>query len=340
MPPIALDATYSLGSNLSGVGVYSREILYGLAAAHPEARFRWCYRTHRVLRSLGEALPSNASRRVIAGLLPPPAQLFHGLNQRLPQGKFARALTTFHDLFVLSGDYSTPEFRARFAAQARDAVSRSDVIICVSRFTADQVRDLLAVDEARIRVVHHGVRARPLPDVPREPVALFVGAVQRRKNVARIVRAFRALPADWKLVIAGAAGFGAAEAMAAIDESPARDRIEVTGYVSDAELTRLYARASLCVFPSLDEGFGMPVLEAMAAGVAVITSNRSALLEVAGDAALLVDPQREEEIASAMTVLAGDAAKREELQRRGKERAQHFTWRKAVDETWSAYGTL
>ena len=93
-------------------------------------------------------------------------------------------------------------------------------------------------------------------------------------------------------MLAGSRGYGSAEILARIERSPARDRISVTGYVSPAELAGWYARAMIFAFPSLDEGFGMPVLEAMAAGIPSVTSNRSALPEVAGDAALLVDPER------------------------------------------------
>ncbi|HEV2445881.1 MAG TPA: glycosyltransferase family 1 protein, partial [Candidatus Sulfopaludibacter sp.] len=91
---IAIDATYSIGEELSGVGLYSREILYGLAAAHPEARFQFCYRPHRYFRSWREKLPPNAGRR----LRPHSADLFHGLNQRLPHIPLRRAIATFHDL--------------------------------------------------------------------------------------------------------------------------------------------------------------------------------------------------------------------------------------------------
>src|SRR5207244_2103262 len=99
---IALDATYSIGDNLSGMGVYSREILFGLAAAHPEASFQFCYRPHRFLRSWRETLPRNCRRSMLQEpVLPRGADIFHGLNQRLPSIRLRRTVTTFHDLFVL-----------------------------------------------------------------------------------------------------------------------------------------------------------------------------------------------------------------------------------------------
>ena len=264
---IALDATYSIGDNLSGVGVYSREILFGLAGAHPAARFQLCFRPHRFLRSFHRSLPPNCRRFLLQEpFVPRRADIFHGLNQRLPTVRPRHAVTTFHDLFVLTGDYSTPEFRRRFAAQARHAAAESDCIITVSEFTAGQVEQLLGVDRARLRVVHHGVHVPPPPDAPREKVVLHVGALQKRKNIVRLVRAFEAMPAAWRLALAGSAGFGGGEILRAIESSPARDRIEVLGYVTAEELARWYARAMILAFPSLDEGFGIPILEAMAAG--------------------------------------------------------------------------
>ena len=338
---IALDATYSLGDNLSGVGVYSREILYGLAAARPEDRFRFCYRPHRWARSFREPLPANARRR----LLQEPfwtggGGLFHGLNQRLPEARLRRAVSTFHDLFVLTGDYSTSEFRERFARQARDAARRSDAVITVSAFTASQVEALLGVERSRIHVVHHGVRVLRIQESPRENVILHVGAIQKRKNVTRLVEAFEDVPAPWTLVLAGSSGYAAQNILARIESSPARSRIRVLGYVSPHELAGWYGRARIFAFPSLDEGFGMPVLEAMAAGAAVVASTRGALPEVCGDAALLVNPEDTGALREALLALSNSDSLREDYIRRGREHAARFTWRQAVQKTWEVYRAL
>ena len=337
---IALDATYSLGANLSGVGVYSREILYGLARAHADARFRFCYRPHRFLRALREPLPANARRFLLQEPLVPRAGLFHGLNQRLPAVPLRRAVSTFHDLFVLTGDYSTPEFRRRFAEQARRAAAASDLIIAVSAFAAGQVEQLLGVERARLRVIHHGVHLPAPSDLPREKVVLHVGALQKRKNIARLVQAFEAMPPAWRLALAGSAGFGAEEILRGIEASPARARISVLGYLPDADLARWYARAMILAFPSLDEGFGIPILEAMAAALPVVTANGSALSEVAGDAALRIDPHSADELAGALLRLAADQSLRDDLIRRGLARAREFSWPLAVERTWSVYREL
>jgi len=338
---IALDATYSLGPNLSGVGVYSRQILQGLAAAHPDTSFLHCYRPHRFLPSFSEVLPRNSSRRLLWKNWPRNADLFHGLNQRI-DARYRRTVATFHDLFVLSGDYSTADFRARFAAQARAAAERSDLIIVVSRFTAGQLEQLLKVEPARIRVIPHGVRPAPrmLSPAAREQMILFVGAIQRRKNIVRLVEAFEGVASGWKLVLAGSFGFGAQEARQRIERSPRKSDIQVPGYVPEQDLEQLYQRASVFAFPSLDEGFGMPVLDAMARGVPVLTSNVSAMPEVAGSAALLVDPADVQSVAEGLRKLTEDAALRTELARKGLERSGEFSWENAALQTWKVYQEL
>lgn len=343
--PIALDATYSVGDSLSGVGVYSREILWGLAEAHPETKFLWCYRPHRILRSLNDRIPSNASRRLLRYSKAPKAQLFHALNQRVEfPSKTVPVVTTFHDLFVLTGEYSTPDFRAKFTEQARRAAERSDLIITVSKYTGDLVRDLLR-PAAPIHVVHHGVYLPKMPppgEQQRQNVILHVGALQKRKNVERLIEAFEAAaPEDWKLILAGSAsGFAGEEVVARAKASKAASRIEITGYVEDQRLIELYRTSRILAFPSLDEGFGIPVIEAMSHGLPVITSDRSALKEVAGNAAILVDPKQTDSIAEAIRTLTAVPGLRNQLREMGWARAQNFTWFRAAQETWTCYQSL
>lgn len=337
---IALDATYSVGRNLSGVGVYSRELMRGLGKAHPEGQFLHCYRAHRLWRGWQQ---SGARTRPLGEGRPWFGyDLFHGLNQRMPQRRLRRAVCTFHDLFVLTAEYSTPEFRARFAAQARAAAERADLIIAVSEFTARQVEALLGVERARLRVAPHGVRfpAAP-PQGEREPVVLHVGAIQTRKNLVRLVGAFeRGAPEGWRLVLAGSDGYRAAEVHERIACSPRRDSITVTGWIPDEELAQWYTRAAVLAFVTLDEGFGIPALEAMAHGAAVLTSRGTALEEVCGDAALLVDPREEEEIAAGLESLLRDTRLRASYQERGWARARLYPWARAVEQTWRVYREL
>jgi glycosyltransferase involved in cell wall biosynthesis len=235
----------------------------------------------------------------------------------------------------MTGEYSTQEFRERFTQLARHAAANSDLIITVSHFTATQVHHLLKVDWSRLRVVHHGVRVPVLENTNRESIVLHVGAIQKRKNIARLIDAFRALPQNWRLVLAGSVGYGAEEMLSGVS-----DRVQVTGFLTDKQLAELYQRASIFAFPSLDEGFGMPVLEAMAHGVPVIASKSSALPEVCGDAAILVDPLNKDQIAVELLRLATEPELRKEFIERGIARASNFTWNAAVERTWEVYREL
>lgn len=352
----ALDATYSLGRDPSGVAVYCNRIIQALAESAPGDRFLLCYRANRFLRALSSARSApNCSRRLMeefAPFLPPlHADLFHGLNQRLPNARLRRAVTTFHDLFVMTGDYSTPEFRRRFSDLARDAAKRSGHVIAVSRFTADQVVGELNYPAGQITVVHHGVD--PVPEIAgaaldafrhklglEEPFLLHVGAIQTRKNILRLVEAFEGLPERYSLVLAGSAGHGSREILERIEKSRARPRIRRLGYLTRDELNHLYRTAAVLAFPSLDEGFGLPVIEAMSAGLPVVTSNGSALKEIAGDAALLVDPADTDGLRGALQEALEDASVRERLIAAGMRRAGEFDWPRAAQQTLAVYRRL
>jgi glycosyltransferase involved in cell wall biosynthesis len=338
---IGLDASYSVGGQPSGVGVYCRAMLEGLPRRLPGDCFRYYYRPHVFLHACGT--PRLARRLLLESGFGGGLDLFHGLNQRLPATRYRRTVVTFHDLFVLTGDYSSAEFRQRFARQAREAAARADLIIAVSHFTASQVIDLLGVDSRRVRVVWHGVEERPAPVATgRTRKILSVGTLQRRKNTARLVEAFeRAALADWELVLVGAAGgFGAGEALEKIEQSPSRERIRVTGWLPEEELNRYWAEAAVFAFPSLDEGFGMPLLDAMQCRVPILTSARSALPEVAGDAALLVDPFSVEEMAEGLRQLAEDEGLRQRLAEAGARRVKDFSWDAATDQTAALYNLI
>ncbi len=314
----------------------------GLPALHEADEFYFCYRLKQWNRRTSPALPNVRSRVLQRPFAIGRPAVFHALNQRVDWRPAKIVISTFHDLFVMTAEYSSADFRRRFTQRAKQAADRSDVIIAVSAFTASQVRELLGVAADKIRVIPHGVHHLQLNyDLPREKMILFVGTVQSRKNITRLVQAFERMPADWKLVLAGApGGYGAVDIMAGIDRSPARERIHLAGYLSAAALERLYARASIFAFPSLDEGFGIPVLEAMAHSVPVLTSNRSALCEVAGTAALLVNPESVDEIADGLLQLVEDEPLRIDLGLQGLRRSQEFRWSHTVSATYRLYSEL
>ncbi len=340
---IALDATYTVGHNLTGIGVYSNRLMTGLSLAHPDDRFLFCYRPKQFLKSK-KPVQRNAGRRILQPPLPVfDANLFHALNQRVDRRPTRRVVSTFHDLFVMTAEYSSKEFRARFTEQARRAVANSDLIIAVSSFTAGQVSSLLNVDRSLIRVVPHGVElpGTLTPWNERENMILLVGALQTRKNVVRHIEAFEELPSSWRLVLAGAAdGYGAPAILHRIAQSPARQRVELTGHVPHRELRKLYQRARIFAFATLDEGFGIPVLEAMAHGIPVVTSDRSALPEIAANAAILVDPYKSEQIEAALRSLIESPSLCADMAVRGRARAELYPWSRTVDETYAVYREL
>jgi len=353
---IALDASHVFDRAPTGVSVYSRRLTEELLALQPELRFLLAYRANRFGRAiLASRLGANSTRVPLEPAVTPlwarRAALFHGLNQRLPEIAFPKRVVTFHDLFVMTAEYSTSDFRRRFSEQAREASDRADHIIAVSQYTANHVAELLGYPAEKITVVPHGVDV-PAPATEQErvrirrrlgiegPFLLSVGSIQARKNTERLVQAFERLDSDTVLVLAGGEGFGAEDALARVASGPAKHRIRRLGYVDDETRRLLYQSATALVFPSLDEGFGIPALEAMAAGLPVVASNRSALPEACGDAALLVDPLSVEEIHVAMKRVQTDASLRTDLARRGRTRAAAFTWKAAAEKTWSVYQEL
>jgi glycosyltransferase involved in cell wall biosynthesis len=180
-------------------------------------------------------------------------------------------------------------------------------------------------------------RARGLSD----PYILAVGSLQPRKNLVRLVRAFasakKARPTPHKLVLVGKPAWPKSELQTAIRACGMESEIVFTGYVSDAELARLYYGAAFFIYPSLYEGFGLPIVEAMACGIPVIASQTSSMPEITGDAALLIDPRQESDIAAAIDRLRFDETLRRSLAERGRERARHFSWKKTAAATRNVY---
>ncbi len=352
---IGIDVGNCLDRPPTGVAVYARNLIWELARLCPRERFAWFYRSNRYLRSFGAPLPPNARRRLLEGLplrrSSRELQLFHGLNQRLPDGIRAPRIATFHDLFALTGEYSTAEFRERFAHLARETAERADHIIAVSDHTAGQVAGRLGFPRSQMTVVHHGAEPLDVPPPARcaailrdlgvsRPFVLHVGTLQARKNVERVVAAFEAAGGSAELVLAGSGGYGADRILARIERSAARDRIRLAGHVADDVRACLYASAELLLFPSLEEGFGLPVVEAFSVGLPVIASKTSAVAEVAGDSAVLVDPFATDDIAGALEHVLECGSLRAELRRKGTARARQFTWERCAAETWQVYQRL
>jgi len=229
------------------------------------------------------------------------------------------------------------------------AARRATTVITHSSASQEEAIRHLGIPRARIAVVPHGVgeQFRPVSTDPgwlahrfgvQGPYVLCVATLEPRKNLVRAIAAMDRLASHFPshtLVLTGGRGWLSAELDVALSRT--RSRVVVTGYVSDEELVRLYAAAECFLFASLFEGFGFPVLEAMACGAPVVTSDRSSLPEVAGDAAVLVDPYSTEAIAEGIARVLGSSELRTELRDRGLERSARFTWRAAAEATVRVY---
>ncbi len=257
-------------------------------------------------------------------------------------------VVTVHDLIPLQ----LPEYRSSRPARiqselARRMVPKATRVIVPSAYVADVVAELLGVERERIDVIPMGVTIPPesdLPAVVTGPYILHTGGFDARKNLPLLVRAFaRArleLGPQWRLILVGAPHSDNPTVYPPIDpvieELGLQDRVVLTGRVNEEEKHALYRNAAIAVNPSLSEGFGLPILEAMAHGVPVIASNRTAHPEVAGDAALLVEPTLEA-LADALTLLGMDENLRSSLADKGRSRAALFSWSRTAQSTLDTY---
>jgi glycosyltransferase involved in cell wall biosynthesis len=213
-------------------------------------------------------------------------------------------------------------------------VRRSASLLAISQATAQALRERFPAARKRTVVATLGVTPPPLPDaaalarLPAPGFVLAVGTLEPRKNLPRLIAAYSSLDEELQqrhpLVVVGAAGWETSETLRALQSLG--ERCTALGYVSDEALGELYRRCAVFCYPSLGEGFGLPVLEAMATGAAVVTSQISSLPEVGGDAAEYVDPSDVRSIAAGLERTLSDEARRAELSRRARERARSFTW--------------
>jgi glycosyltransferase involved in cell wall biosynthesis len=257
-------------------------------------------------------------------------------------------VVTVHDLIPLQ----LPEYRASAPARlqielARRSVPHAKRVIVPSRYVAGAVEELLGIDPARIDVIPMGVPAvvdsALLPSISGSYL-IHTGGFDARKNLTALLRAFarasRELRPGWRLVLVGAPHTGNAAVYPpvwpVIEELGLQDRVVLTGRVSEAEKQSLYRHASIAVNPSLSEGFGLPILEAMAHGVPVLASNRTSHPEIAGDAALLVESSVDA-LADGMLRLTSNQDLRNDLAARGRVRAAEFPWSRTAHSTIETY---
>lgn len=347
----------SLAHGLSGVGYYTRRLLEELSARaaaggpvtpvvlsnkpvdvppgarlHTEHRFPiravWMEAcVPRALRALG-------------------ADIAHFTNYTAPLALDRPYVVTVHDMsLALLPECSTWKMRLIVPRVLPRVARHARLVLVPSRATRDDVVRLLRVDPGRVRVVPHAAPRTfaAAVDAPRSdgtPYFLFVGNLEPRKNLARALRAFaRVAPSvpGLRFVVAGRPGWKYDDVLRELQRPELQGRVDVRGYVDEGALAALYRDATAFVYPSLYEGFGLPVIEAMACGTPVLTSRVSALPELAEGAALLVDPRDEAALAEAMHALATDAGLRTRLSAAGRARAAEYSWEATADQTIAAY---
>ena len=371
---IGIDASRALRAKQTGTERYAREIIQHMLALPQAQQHTWrLYVDHQPTpQSKTDAaasipLPAHAEWRVLPArrmwthralakemLQHPPDVLFvpsHVLPFVLPIRRLPPAVVTIHDL----GYHYFPAahgWRQRLYLKwgTRWSVAAATRVIAISQATATDLQQVIGTPAAKIRVIHEAVAALPpscaLPEqiaairtrygISR-PYALYVGTLQPRKNLTRLITAYEQLcargAATFDLVLAGNPGWLSDEIVAQAKQSEYAAQIHLTGYVTDQDLPALLAGASFFAFPSLYEGFGLPILEAQIVGVPVMTAKGSSLPEVAGDAAIYVDPTDVDAIAQAMLRLSQDETLRQELIAAGQRNVQRFSWEKAAAET-------
>jgi len=349
------------GGHVDGIGVYTRALLAHLPAAGCAVQpYSWL---EAASATIGQPMPRSFARATLVDLATPrahrvhmPADLFHATDYRIVRMD-CPVVATLHDALPIKyPELCNPRMRRLKNWLQVKAARKADHVIAVSQFAVAELVECFGVDPRRVSVVHNGVDdswlETPDPGVVAATLArhrlqpgyfLFVGTLQPRKNVERVLGAYLALPAALRaergLVIVGAAGWRCETLLRQIAAAQAAgaNLVWLDKLADAGALRHVYAGAGVFVFPSLYEGFGIPVLEAFAAGVPVVTSCTTSLPEVSAGAALEVDPLDEGAIGAAMLALARDAGLRERCIRAGRARAAALTWRATAHATAAVY---
>ncbi len=286
----------------------------------------------------------------------PHVDLFHATDHLLPRLSGVKSVFTLHDLvFCFYPETHKLLNRWFLTLMMPRFLQAADAVLAVSEWTKNDAVELYGLDEHKIRVIYEGVNPRFRPASAESMSALrqkygivdkfilSVGTIEPRKNLTSLVEAYHALKnlgTDCRLVIVGKRGWLYEGFFRRLRELGLEDEVIFPGFVPDDDLPPLYSAADLFVFPSLYEGFGLPVLEAIACGTPVVTSNASSLPEVAGEAAVLVDPNDVQALIRAMSAVLDNKELHGELRAKGPRQAAKFSWENAARETLAVYRSV
>lgn len=317
------------------------EALQGLPGVHVHTIGAWG--TTRASRILWEQI------RLPAWLRAHRIDVLHGAGHVLPLRKTVPTVLTIYDLtYWTHPDVHTWMRRTYMRALIPPSLERADAVIAISRSTAADLTTVLQVPESRIRTIPLAAAPWLRPASRDEQAAvraryglnkdyvLFVGTLEPRKNLQRLLEGFSRAGGGTELVLVGLKGWKL-QLEELLSRHGLQGRVRPLGHVPDGDLPGLYSAATVFAYPSLYEGFGLPVLEAMACGCPVLTSTTSSLPEVAGEAAVLVDPADTDAVAAGLSRLLGDAGLRERLRSAGEARARDFSWEAAARATLETY---
>ena len=274
----------------------------------------------------------------------------HGPNFVVPPSWRGTELVTVHDLTVLRHPELCTTDTLEFPSLLRRSLRRGAFVHTVSRFVGNEVIEMLGVPSDRVVVIPNGVTAAPPGDAERgislatsDRYILAIGTIEPRKDLPRLVTAFDRIADDHddvKLVVAGPEGWGAEQFRIAVRKAKHRERVVRLGWVTDADRNALLRGATLFAYPSLYEGFGLPPLEAMSAGVPVVTTDTGGITEVVGDAAVLVAPGDTDALADGLAKVLADSTLADDLRSRGLANLERFSWDRTATELAALYRRL
>jgi glycosyltransferase involved in cell wall biosynthesis len=276
------------------------------------------------------------------------ADIIHGTNYTVfPARKSRRAITIYDLSFIKHPEFANSTVSA-YGQRLRKCLRWTDLVLTISHSSKRDIIEYLNVDSDRVWVTHLASRYQvdqPLPELSfAKPYILFVSTIEPRKNIRSLISAFEYLKQTYQiehqLVLIGQKGWLYKPIFEQIERSPYQNEIHHLDYLPDAQVMQFYRNADVFVYPSHYEGFGMPVLEAMTLGAPVVTTNVSSLPEIAGNAAILVEPNEIKELGEAILKVIGDRTLRQNLIQKGKEQAKLYSWENTVQETLKAYRSI